>query len=88
MGVKESIERRLRETFAPTRLEVIDESHRHHGHAGHRPGGESHFRIRITADAFRRKSRVESHRLINAALAEEFAAGLHALAIDAKAPTD
>ena len=50
------------------------------------PEGETHFRVKIAADAFRGVSRVEAHRLVNAALADEFAAGLHALAIEAKAP--
>ena len=66
---------------------MVDESHLHKGHAGHRPEGETHFRVRIAAEAFRGvSSRVEAHRLVNAALADEFARGLHALAIEAKAP--
>jgi BolA family transcriptional regulator, general stress-responsive regulator len=65
---------------------VVDESDRHKGHAGARPGGETHFRVRITAEAFRGKGRVDAHRLIYAALGGEIAGGLHALAIDAKAP--
>ena len=76
----------LTEAFAPVALEVVDESDRHKGHAGARPGGESHFRIRITAERFRGKNRVEIHRLVYAALADEIADGVHALAIEAKAP--
>jgi BolA protein len=83
--VRDRITRTLTEAFQPRRLEVVDESDRHKGHAGHRPGGESHFRIRIAAEAFRGKSRLEIHRAINAALADEIAAGLHALAIEARA---
>ena len=86
MRVKDSISRRLTEAFAPLRLEVTDESHQHAGHAGHRPGGESHFRIHIVSDAFKGKSRLERHRMINATLADEFAGGVHALAIHANAP--
>jgi BolA protein len=86
MAAKERITRTLTDAFRPTALEVVDESHLHKGHAGHRPEGESHFRIRIVAEAFRGKGRVEIHRLVNEALAGEFAGGLHALAIDAKAP--
>ena len=86
MNAADRIRGRLTEAFAPTELQVIDESDRHKGHAGARPGGETHFRVRIIAEAFRGKGRVETHRLVNAALAAEFAAGLHALAIEAKAP--
>ena len=64
---------------------MVDESDLHKGHAGARPEGETHFRVRIAARRFA-ASRVEAHRMVNAALADEFARGLHALAIEAKAP--
>ena len=80
------ITRRLTEAFRPESLRVVDESHRHEGHAGHRPGGESHFRVYIVAQAFAGKSRLERHRLVNGALAAELAGGVHALAIHASAP--
>ena len=67
-------------------LHVEDELHRHEGHAGHRPGGQTHFRLYIVSEAFRGKSRIERHRMINAALASELAGGVHALAIHAAAP--
>jgi len=86
MPVQELITRKLSEAFTPESLRVLDESHRHEGHAGHRPGGETHFRVYIVAEAFRGKSRIERHRLINATLADELAAGVHALAIHAAAP--
>jgi len=86
MSAADRIRARLTEAFAPSDLQVIDESDRHKGHAGARPGGETHFRVRIVAEAFRGKSRVEAHRLINEALGAEFTRGLHALAIEAKAP--
>jgi BolA protein len=86
MTAKERITRTLTEAFRPVSLEVVDESHLHKGHIGHRPEGETHYRVKITAEAFRGKGRVEIHRQINASLAEEFARGLHALAIEAKAP--
>lgn len=86
MGAIERITRRLTEAFAPADLKVVDESHLHKGHAGHRPEGETHFRVKITAEAFRGTTRVAAHRMINAALADEFDRGLHALAIEAKAP--
>lgn len=86
MIVKERITRSLMEAFRPASLEVVDESHLHKGHAGFRPEGETHFRVRITAAAFAGRSRLEMHRLINAALADEIGPGkIHALAIEAKA---
>jgi BolA protein len=88
MTAKDRITERLTEAFRPTALEVVDESHLHAGHVGHRPGGETHFRIKITAEAFRGKSRLDVHRLINHALAGEFAGGMHALAIEARSPSD
>lgn len=82
------ITRRLTEAFAPESLRVIDESEQHAGHAGHRPGGETHFRLYIVAQAFRGKSRLERHRMINAALAEALTGGVHALAIHAASPEE
>ena len=84
--VQHTITNKLREAFTPESLDVIDESHLHEGHAGHRPGGETHFRIYIVSDAFEGKSRIERHRLINATLAAELAGPVHALAIKAQAP--
>jgi BolA protein len=86
MRVHDLITRKLTEAFGPESLRVVDESDRHEGHAGHRPGGESHFRVYIVAQAFTGKSRIERHRLINAALFAELAGGVHALAIHATAP--
>jgi BolA protein len=86
MPVHETISRKLTEAFAPESLSVVDESHQHEGHAGHRPGGETHFRVYIVAEAFRGKSRIERHRMINAVLAAELAGAVHALAIHAAAP--
>jgi len=81
MTAQERITSALIEAFHPARINVVDESHLHKGHAGHRPEGETHFRVTIAADAFEGRSRVEAHRMVNAALAAEFARGLHALAI-------
>jgi BolA protein len=86
MRVHDLITQRLTEAFRPESLRVVDESHQHQGHAGHRPGGESHFRVYIVAQAFAGKSRLERHRLVNGALAAELAGGVHALAIHAAAP--
>ena len=86
MTVADRIRARLTEAFRPASLDVVDESHLHKGHAGHRPEGESHFRVRISAEAFRGTSRVAAHRMVYDALKDEIAAGVHALAITARAP--
>jgi BolA protein len=86
MVTRDAIINKLREAFFPESLEVQDESHLHQGHAGHRPGGETHFRIYIVSPAFKGKSRVERHRMINATLSGELAGSVHALAIHARAP--
>jgi BolA protein len=86
MQVKNVIAEKLAAAFAPQSLDVQDESHRHEGHGGHRPGGQTHFRVHIVSEAFRGKSRIERHRMINQTLANELAAGVHALAIHASAP--
>ncbi len=86
MATRDAIMEKLHKAFAPESLRVEDESRQHVGHAGHRPGGETHFRVYIVSDAFRGKSRVERHRMINTALAAELYGGVHALAIHAAAP--
>ena len=86
MQISDIISRKLTEAFAPQSLKVEDESHRHEGHAGHRPGGQTHFRVSIVSNAFKGKSRVERHRMVNGILSSELAGGVHALAIHAAAP--
>jgi BolA family transcriptional regulator, general stress-responsive regulator len=86
MLVKDDITRKLQDAFAPDSVEVIDESDQHHGHAGHRPGGQTHFRVYIVSKAFAGKSRLDRHRMINQVLATNLAGGVHALAIHADAP--
>jgi len=88
MTRKDRIAAALTEALRPTRLDIVDESDRHAGHAGARPGGETHYRLNIVSPAFVGKSRVERHRMVNALLAAEFASGLHALAIAAAAPDE
>jgi BolA protein len=73
----------LTAAFSPEALEIADESHLHHGHAGAAPGGETHYSVRISAKALAGLSRVAKHRAIHAALAGEFERGLHALSIQA-----
>ena len=85
-AVTETLRRKLTEAFAPSQLQVDDESHRHAGHAGAREGGESHFNVVIQSSAFEGLSRVARQRLVNAALAEELAGPVHALSIKALAP--
>ena len=86
MNTVERIRETLQSALSPARLEVIDESGKHVGHAGAVPGKTTHVRVRVTADRFRGKSRVERHRIVNGLLAGEIAQGLHALAIEAGAP--
>jgi BolA family transcriptional regulator, general stress-responsive regulator len=86
MTTKDTITNKLREAFLPESLEVQDESHLHEGHAGHRAGGETHFRVYIVSQAFKGKSRIERHRMINAALNAELKGSVHALAVHAQAP--
>ena len=86
MRVADVITEKLSAAFAPESLRVVDESHQHEGHAGHRPGGQTHYRVYIVAESFRGKSRIDRHRMINQTLAQELAGGVHALAIHASAP--
>jgi BolA protein len=86
MLVKDQIAAKLASALAPQSLDVEDESQNHAGHAGHRPGGQTHFRVYIVSEAFRGKSRLERHRMINQLLAAELAGGVHALAVHASAP--
>jgi BolA protein len=86
MNTRDTITEKLTEAFKPQNLRVEDESHKHEGHAGHRPGGETHFRVYIVSEAFRGKSRIDRHRMINTVLARELEDGVHALALHASAP--
>lgn len=86
MTIQDRIAEKLTAALAPEALEVIDESARHHGHAGWREGGETHFRVKIVSRAFAGKTRLERHRMVNEVLAEELADRVHALAIAAEAP--
>jgi BolA protein len=79
----ERIRAALQAAFSPDLLEIVDESHLHHGHAGAAPGGETHYAVHIRADALAGLSRLAKHRAINDTLKAEFASGLHALAIRA-----
>lgn len=78
----EKIRRRLEDAFAPRRLEVIDESEAHRGHAGYRDGGESHFRVKIAAQALDPLGRIARHRAVHAAIGAELLSEIHALSIE------
>ncbi|MEN3931575.1 BolA family protein [Microvirga sp. W0021] len=83
---KDWITEKLTAKFQPQHLVVTDDSQKHEGHSGWREGGETHYSIDIVSEAFKGKSRVEIHRMINDVLSEAFSSGLHALAVKAKAP--
>lgn len=84
--IAREIEEKLRAALAPTRLAVINDSAKHHGHAGDDGSGESHFTVEIEAEAFAGKSRLDRQRAVNAALGNMLEGRVHALAIRAKAP--
>ena len=86
--VGRQMEERLKEAFSPAYLEIIDESHRHSGHAGAHPEGESHFRVIIVSEAFAGKPLVQRHRMVNEALADLLRKRVHALAITARTPEE
>ena len=90
--VQDTLTAKITAALQPERLEVIDESHQHAGHMMHpggvEPRGETHFRIKVVAQAFSGKSRLERHRMIHALADAELKTGVHALAIEAKAPNE
>ena len=86
MTMADTIHRKLTDALAPTELVIVDDSARHEGHAGHRPGGETHFTVRIVSPVFAGLSRVERQRRVYAALAGEMKSQIHALALTTLAP--
>ena len=88
MTVQSTIREKLMVALEPTRLDVVNESHLHAGHSSSPQTGESHFRLLIVSPMFADKSRLERHRLVNDALAEELKGAVHALAIKAYAPDE
>ncbi|MCY3879457.1 MAG: BolA family transcriptional regulator [Rhodobacteraceae bacterium] len=85
MADRERIEDILRRRFNPADLEVVDESEKHRGHSGWRPGGGTHFRVRLVSDRFRGLSRLQRHRLVHAALSPEPMNSIHALTLSLEA---
>lgn len=88
MKVAEEIRQILTENLKPVEIQVVDESHLHEGHAGARPEGETHFAVRVVSEAFRGKTRIECHRMINECLANLLQNRVHALRIKAFSPDD
>jgi BolA protein len=86
--VEAAIRDKLTAAFRPERLEVVDDSARHAGHAGARDGGESHFNVVIVSTAFKGRNRIQRQRDIHAALSEELSGPVHALSIKAFAPDE
>jgi len=86
MSMAERIRAKLEAGLKPARIEIIDDSHRHQGHAGARPGGETHFRVEIVAASFAGLSRIERQRSVYALLADEMAERVHALQLVTMAP--
>jgi BolA protein len=86
--VAETMRRKLTEALAPTRLAIVDESHRHTGHVGARPEGETHFRVEIVSAAFAGLSRIERQRLVHQVLAAELAGRVHALSLATLTPVE
>jgi BolA family transcriptional regulator, general stress-responsive regulator len=88
MTVADTIRAKLTEALAPEALLIEDESAKHKGHAGARPEGETHFRVRIVSPVFEGVSRVERQRRIYAILADELNERVHALALTALTPAE
>lgn len=88
MAMVDIIRDKLTAALSPAALEVEDESARHHGHSGSRPGGETHFNVRIVSQHFAGLSRVERQRRVYAALADEMKAQIHALALITLTPDE
>jgi stress-induced morphogen len=74
--------------FAPARIEVVDDSAKHAGHAGAAPGGQTHYSVLLVSEAFTGLNRVARSRAVHAVLESEFSGGLHALALTLRAPSE
>ncbi len=86
MSRRMRIEEKLAQTFTIERLEVIDESESHRGHAGFQEGGESHFRVRLVSPDFVGQSRIARHRAVHASLGKDLLSEIHALALELSTP--
>ena len=88
MAVADTIEQKLTQALAPQRLRIVDDSEKHRGHAGYREGGETHFRVEVVSEAFAGQNRVARQRRVYDILAEELAAGVHALQLKTLTPEE
>lgn len=88
MSVAETIQKKIEEAFAPLVLTVEDQSHQHQGHAGHRPGVETHFHVTIVSSAFEGVLRVQRHRMVTSLLKDEIGNPIHALALKTLTPAE
>lgn len=88
MTVAETIAEKLQKAFSPTSLVVEDQSHMHKGHAGHRPGVETHFHVTIVSAAFDGVARVQRHRMVTEVLKNEIGNPIHALALKTQTPNE
>lgn len=88
MAASDTITQKLTVAFSPSELSVEDESAKHIGHAGSRPGGETHFRVRIVSQTFDGLPRVERQRRVYAALADELKTHIHALSLTTLTPAE
>jgi BolA protein len=86
--VADSIRAKLSEGLRPVRLDIVDESHRHAGHAGARPEGESHFQVAIVSAEFAGKNRVARQRLVYGLLVDELRTDIHALSLITLTPDE
>ena len=88
MQVRAQLIAKLTRALDPVRLDVVDESARHAGHAGARPEGETHFRVEVVSEAFEGLPRLARQRLVHQALAEELKTRVHALSVTARTPEE
>lgn len=88
MSVASTLQAKLQAAFSPSRLTIVDESDKHRGHVGARPEGETHFRVEIVSEAFAGHSRIDRHRMVTDAVAEELAGPVHAFSLKASTPSE
>lgn len=88
MNVADKIRSKLELSLAPALLEIVDDSHRHAGHGGAKPSGETHFNVIVVSEAFAGKSRVLRHRMVYEALKDLMDAPVHALALTTRTPQE
>lgn len=88
MQIATTMKEKLTRELAPVRLDIVDDSHRHAGHSGSHPQGESHFTVTVVSAAFEGRSRVDRQRMVYGALAEELAGRVHALSLKTLTPAE